>query len=107
MKKKTGVQADRFAEQGEGPYLVLYNHQTPYDQFFLMMSFRGPVYYVATEDLFSNGLPSYLLMWSVAPIPIIKHSSDRTAILLMFKVAQEGGTIVIAPEGNRTYSGKT
>ena len=107
VKKKTGAQVDRFAEQGEGPYLILYNHQTPYDQFFVMSSFRGPVYYLATEDLFSNGIPSYLLMWSVAPIPIIKHSSDRTAILLMFKVAQEGGTLAIAPEGNRTYSGKT
>ena len=71
------------------------------------MGFRGPVYYVASEDLFSNGWISTLLRWLVAPIPIKKQTSDVSAVKTCIRVAKEGGTIAIAPEGNRTYSGRT
>lgn len=86
-------------------YLILMNHQTGFDQFFLGMGFSGAVYYVASEDLFSNGLVSKLLKFLVAPIPIKKQTTDVHAILNCMRVAKEGGSIAIAPEGNRTYSG--
>ena len=104
---KYGVEVKRFAEQEKRPYLVLYNHQTTFDQFFVGMAFKGPVYYLASEDLFSNGWVSSLIRYLVAPIPIKKHTTDVRAILNCIQVAREGGTIAIAPEGNRTYSGKT
>lgn len=104
---KYGIKVDKFKEQGNRAYLVLYNHQTAFDQFFIGMSFKGPVYYVATEDLFSNGFVSSLIRWLVAPIPIKKQTTDVAAVINCIKVAKEGGTIAIAPEGNRTYSGKT
>ena len=89
------------------PDLVLYNHQTAFDQFFVGMSFRGPIYYMATEDIFSLGWLSKLLRWAVAPIPIRKQTTDITAVMNCIKVAREGGSLCIAPEGNRTYSGRT
>lgn len=101
------IRVDKFKEQGKRPYLILLNHQTPFDQFFVGMSFRGPVYYLASEDLFSNGWVSSLIRWLVAPIPIKKQTTDMTAVKNCIRVAREGGTIAIAPEGNRTYSGKT
>ena len=101
-KLKTGVQVERFKEQGDRPYLIIMNHQTAFDQFFVGMAFRGPVYYIASEDLFSNGWISKLLSWAVAPIPIKKQTTDVHCI----RVAREGGTIALAPEGNRTYSGR-
>lgn len=104
---KYGVQADRFKEQGDRAYLVLMNHQTAFDQFFIGMSFAGPVYYVATEDIFSIGWVSSLIRWLVAPIPIKKQTTDLGAVKNCYRVAKEGGTIAIAPEGNRTYSGRT
>ena len=67
---KYGVRPERFRGQEKGPYLILYNHQTPMDQFFVGASFPGAVYYLATEDIFSNGWISALLRWLVAPIPI-------------------------------------
>ena len=87
--------------------MILLNHQTAFDQFFVAYSFRGPVYYLASEDLFSNGWISSLIRWLVAPIPIKKQATDLTAVKNCIRVAREGGTIAIAPEGNRTYSGKT
>ncbi len=104
---KYGARIERFREQGNRPYLILYNHQTPYDQFFVNLSFRGPVYCMATEDIFSLGWVSKLLSWAFAPIPIRKQVADLSAIRSTLKCAKDGGTIAIAAEGNRTYSGKT
>ena len=106
-KRKYGLRAERFREQGSRSWLILYNHQTPFDQFFVGMSFRGPVYYLSTEDLYSNGWISRLIRWLIAPIPIMKSTSDVSAVRNCLRVAREGGTIAIAPEGNRTYSGRT
>ncbi len=88
-------------------YLILFNHQTAYDQFFVSASFKRHVYYVATEDLLSNGFISRMMSLLVAPIPIKKQMTDLRAVKQCTKVAREGGTIAIAPEGNRTYSGRT
>ena len=87
--------------------LILLNHQTPFDQFFVGLFFRDPVYYMATEDIFSNGWLSKLIVFLVAPIPIKKQTTDVQAVMNCIKVVREGGSIAIAPEGNRTYSGKT
>ena len=102
-----GIRVERFREQGDRAYLILMNHQTPFDQFFVEMAFRGPIYYLATEDLFSNGWVSSVIRWLVAPIPIKKQTTDINAVRNCIRVAREGGTIAMAPEGNRTYSGKT
>ncbi|MBQ6829922.1 MAG: 1-acyl-sn-glycerol-3-phosphate acyltransferase [Clostridia bacterium] len=102
-----GVTAEKFREQGDRAYLILLNHQTTFDQFFVGLSFKGPIYYLATEDIFSNGWISSLIRWLIAPIPIRKQTTDVKAVMNCIRVAKEGGTIAVAPEGNRTYSGKT
>ncbi len=106
VRKKYGVKIKRFNEQGDRPYLVLFNHQTAYDQFFVGLAFRGPVYYVASEDLFSLGAVSSLIRFLVNPIPIKKQTTDPRAVINCIKVAREGGTIALAPEGNRTFDGR-
>ena len=97
----------RFKCDKKRNYLILLNHQTPFDQFFVGLSFRKSIYYVATEDIFSMGFLSSLIKWLVAPIPIKKKTTDIAAVMTCIRVAKEGGSIAIAPEGNRTYSGKT
>ena len=101
------VKIEKFKEQNGRQYLILFNHQTAYDQFLVGMSFRGPVYFVASEDIFTLGFASKLIKYLVAPIPIKKQANDARAVINCMKVAKEGGSIAIAPEGNRTYSGKT
>ena len=98
---------ERFKEQEKRPYLILFNHQTSFDQFFVGMAFKRPIYYLATEDIFSNGFVSSLIRFLVEPIPIKKQTTDIKAILNCMRVSREGGTIALAPEGNRTYSGRT
>ena len=103
---KYGIKIEKFRQNGRA-YLILLNHQTPFDQFFVGMAFKSPVYYMATEDIFSLGWISNVIRWLVAPIPIKKQTTDAAAVMTCIRVAREGGTIAIAPEGNRTYCGRT
>lgn len=107
VRWKYGITTEKFKEQGNRPYLIVLNHQTAFDQFFVGMTFNRPVYYVASEDLFSMGWVSDLIRYLVEPIPIKKQTTDLQAVKNCIKVAREGGTICIAPEGNRTFHGRT
>ena len=102
-----GIQIEKFPEQGNRPYLIIMNHQTAFDQFFVSVIFRNPVYFIASEDLFSKGILSRALEFLVGPIPIKKQTLDLQAVKTCIKVAREGGSIALAPEGNRTYHGRT
>lgn len=104
---KYGVTIEKLENPQKRPYLILMNHQTAFDQFFIGMAFREPVYYLASEDIFSLGWISKLLSYLVAPIPIKKQTTDLNAIKTCVKVSKEGGTIALFPEGNRTYHGQT
>lgn len=107
VRWRYGIKIEKFKEQGNRPYLIVMNHQTAYDQFFVAFTFRRPVYYLASEDIFSMGWVSDLIRYLVAPIPIKKQTTDIQAVKNCIKVAREGGSICLAPEGNRTYHGKT
>ena len=101
------AKVEKFKEWEDRPYCILLNHVTPFDQFFVGMSVKGNIYYLATEDIFSMGWVSDLIRWLINPIPIKKQTSDVRAVMTCLRVAREGGSICIAPEGNRTYSGRT
>lgn len=107
VRWKYHIRIEPFRKEGKRPYLILMNHQTAYDQFFVGMTFRQPVYYIASEDIFSLGRVSDLIRWLVAPIPIRKQTTDIKAVKDCIKVAREGGSICLAPEGNRTFHGRT
>ena len=102
-----GIKIEKYKAKDKRPYLILYNHQTAFDQFFVGAAFNRTIYYMATEDIFSNGWVSSLIKYLVEPIPIKKQTTDIKAILNCMRVGKEGGSICIAPEGNRTYSGET
>lgn len=87
--------------------LVLSNHQTAFDQFFLALLLRRPLYFLASEDLFAMGWLSRFISYLVAPIPIRKSTTDARAVMTAMRVAREGGSVALFPEGNRTYSGRT
>ena len=106
-KLRYNAKVEKFKEWEDRPYCILLNHVTPFDQFFVGMSVKGNIYYLATEDIFSLGWVSDLIRWLINPIPIKKQTSDVRAVMTCHRVAREGGSICIAPEGNRTYSGKT
>lgn len=102
-----GLKVEKFKEENGRQYLVLANHQTGFDQFYPSMAFKQHLYYVASEDIFSMGWLSKAIQWIANPIPIKKQVTDIRAVMSCMKVAKEGGSIAIFPEGNRTFSGVT
>ena len=102
-----GFKVTKFKEENGRQYLILANHQTGFDQFYPSIAFKNPVYYVASEDIFSMGFLSKVIIWLANPIPIKKQVTDIRAVMNCMKVAKEGGNIMIFPEGNRTFSGET
>lgn len=106
MRLKYHIKVEKCPELRKRQCLVVMNHQTGFDQFFVSAAaFPRHVYFIASEDIFSLGFLSKLLRWAVAPIPIKKQTTDVNAVRNCIKVAREGGTICLAPEGNRTFSG--
>lgn len=101
------LKVEKFKEENGRQYLVLANHQTGFDQFYPSFAFKQHLYYVASEDIFSMGWLSKLIVWIAAPIPIKKQVTDIRAVMNCLKVAKEGGSIAMFPEGNRTFSGAT
>ena len=101
------LKVEKFKEENGRQYLVLANHQTGFDQFYPSFAFKQHLYYVASEDNFSMGWLSKLIVWIAAPIPIKKQVTDIRAVMNCLKVAKEGGSIAMFPEGNRTFSGAT
>jgi len=103
---KYHIKIEKCPELKDRQCLLIMNHQTAFDQFFVGLALAPrPVYYIASEDLFNLGFLSTLLRWAVAPIPIKKQTTDVQAVMNCIRVAREGGTIALAPEGNRTFSG--
>ena len=101
------IKIEKFKEENGRQYLVLSNHQTGFDQFFPSFAFKQHLYYVASEDIFSMGWLSKVIIWLANPIPIKKQVTDIRAVMNCMKVAKEGGSIAMFPEGNRTFSGVT
>ncbi|MCR5740958.1 MAG: 1-acyl-sn-glycerol-3-phosphate acyltransferase [Gammaproteobacteria bacterium] len=89
-------------------YLLLFNHQSFSDQFFAPAALRNNKFYIVmSDDLDSIPVASSLMRFLVHPIPFKKAGSDLIAIKNMIKIRDEGASIVLSPEGNRTYVGKT
>ena len=105
-KLKYHIKIERCKDLQKRQCLIIMNHQTAFDQFFVSFAmFPRHAYFIASDDLFSLGFLSKLLSWAVAPIPIKKQSTDVQAVMNCIRIAREGGSIALAPEGNRTFSG--
>lgn len=98
--------AERFKEEKtQQSYFILSNHNCALDPVMLALSFRQPIYFIASDHIFRLGLIIRMMVWLVAPIPIVKSQLDLHALRLMIKVRQEGGTICLFPSGNRSFAG--
>ncbi len=89
----------------KGPYLILSNHTQESDPFFVSLSFKGPIYYVASDMIFSIKVWSSFIKFLVSPIPKTKYRSDLATIRDIKKMVKSGGSIGLFPEGNASFSG--
>ena len=85
-------------------FLILSNHQTLLDPPLLAMNFKTAIYFIASDTLWNGSFISKLLMFCFAPIKKRKATADVSCIRTCMRVAKEGGTIAIFPEGNRSWT---
>lgn len=98
------VKAERVPEGGA---LIVCNHTTNLDPVLVGLKFNKPLYYMCSKHLFQNRFIGRLLRFLVNPIAKEKgNKSDVAAVKACLKVAKEGGSICIFPEGNRTFDGR-
>ena len=82
--------------------IVLSNHQTDYDPILIRLSFNRFLYTLATDNIFSDKHTRRFLT-NLGAIPKRKGVSDLKATAKMNNIASQGGSILIFPEGNRSY----
>lgn len=99
-----GYKAKKFKLDKNKGYFILSNHQALLDPFFLSLSFNKPIYFVATDNLFTHKFLSKLITYLVNPIPKRKAAIDATCLKNCLKVAKEEGTVGLFVEGNRAYN---
>ncbi len=105
MKIKYGMKFERHKLDTDKPYLILANHRGFWDPFLVSYVYNRPIHFMATDNLFTNGFVSKLLVWAAAPIPKKKQGADLKAIRAAMQVASENGVIGVFPEGSRSFDG--
>ena len=103
LKKKFNLKVEK--SDLKGPFLVLCNHTTDYDAFFIAKSFKPHIYFVMSDHISSMKVGK-LIKYLVSPIPITKSTIDATTVKNIFEIVKSGGSVGIFPEGNKSFSGE-
>jgi predicted RNA-binding Zn-ribbon protein involved in translation (DUF1610 family) len=104
MKLAYGYKINKYKLKGN--YLILSNHITMMDPFFVAASFKFPIYYVASNDIFAYKLVSKIIQYLVQPISKTKNEVDIATMRDIFAIAKAGGSVGLFLSGNATYSGQ-
>ncbi len=81
---------------------VLCNHQTDSDPFCVLTSFNRPVHPVATDSIFAGKFRSKFFS-SLGVIAKKKGVSDLRTAVMIRNVVENGGSVLMFPEGNRSF----
>ncbi|MDR2404040.1 MAG: 1-acyl-sn-glycerol-3-phosphate acyltransferase [Spirochaetaceae bacterium] len=91
----------------ETPAIVISNHTTDLDPFFVGCSFPGHLYFVASEHVLRMGFVSRLIRFFFSPVVFPKAGTDTRALRDILTRLQQGRSICLFAEGNRSFSGET
>ena len=90
------------AAEGENIF-VLSNHQTDLDPVLVRLSVNRFLYTIATDNIFSDP-KTVKWLTRFGAIPKKKGIADLRSIFTMTTIANSGGSILLFPEGNRSYA---
>jgi 1-acyl-sn-glycerol-3-phosphate acyltransferase len=89
------------------PLIVISNHLTDLDPFFVGASFPGQLYFLASEHIFRWGFWSRVLKLFFDPLAITKGAGEMGVIREMVNRIKAGANLCFFAEGNRSFSGTT
>lgn len=91
----------------QNPVLVISNHVTDWDPFFIGVCFPQHLYFVASDHIFRWGWKSKIIRWLVAPIPHLKSVRGFSSAREILRRLKGGANVCLFAEGNRTWDGVT
>src|SRR5947209_5021556 len=87
-----------------GPVILAANHRSFLDLFVVGTMARGPLYYVAKQELFRNRLQAWVLN-ALGAFPVRRGSSDEDMVATAKAILARGEVVLMFPEGTRTRPG--
>ncbi len=103
LKMKGFKVRDRYiASKGE-KLVVIANHVTDYDPMIVRYATNRFLYTLSTDNILSTRFTRFFLP-RLGAIPKRKGSLDISSIKEMMYIANKGGSLLIFPEGNRSYA---
>ena len=91
----------------EGPALVLCNHNTDFDCFFLACAINSTLSFVMTENVVRMGFLGHIATKYFDPIIHYKGTVGLSTTKNILKKLKSGKSVAMFPEGNRSFNGKT
>jgi len=88
-----------------GPLILAPNHASYLDPPATGCGLFRVTYYLARHTLFKPPIASWLLP-SIGSIPVNQNSPGPSSLKNIFEVFKNKGTLVLFPEGQRTFDGK-
>lgn len=88
------------------PYLILSNHASPYDPFWINLGIGPPIHWVVSDANMTNPIMKFLFSL-IGSIPKTKDTSDLETIIKLKTFVDNKEVIGIFPEGEQTWTGKT
>ncbi|MFW6329225.1 MAG: 1-acyl-sn-glycerol-3-phosphate acyltransferase [Alkalispirochaetaceae bacterium] len=88
------------------PYLVLCNHTSVWDPFFLNSKLDAPIHYVVSDSQFRSRFVAFGL-GLVGSIPKTKVLADLETVKSIVKIKHDRGIIGVFPEGQTSWDGHT
>lgn len=87
------------------PYLLVGNHVTFWDPFFLGIHIGPTPQFVTSDNVFRTRFFG-VIMKLLGSIPKSKFMSDAATVAQIVRIIRKGGVIGIFPEGRRTWDGR-
>lgn len=89
----------------DGPIVVVSNHQSMADQYFIAYHLQRRLVFMAKEELF-RFRPLRLLVEGFGAFPVKRGGMDRTAMIEAHRILDSGLALAMFPEGSRSHDGK-
>ncbi|MCL2276996.1 MAG: 1-acyl-sn-glycerol-3-phosphate acyltransferase [Treponema sp.] len=93
-------------ECSSAPYIVAANHVSNWDPILIGLSFKKPMYYVASDHLLRKAKGRFI-QYAISPIPRMKTANETQTVITIFKRLKEKLNICVFVEGTTTFDGVT
>ncbi len=92
-------------EPRHGPFIAAFNHTSAVDPVLAGVSLRRRAYFMAKAEVLSIPVVGPWVV-SMGTFPVRRGEPDRKALRRAFQILEQGGVLVMFPEGTRSPDGR-